>query len=154
MVHYWPPQSHAMRTHELPPQTWPHQVPPTSVSSITSQPVTPGTHQKTYIPWPIPLPENKSTFTSNPASLLNSSPPLRFPLPTVTSPVQTTAPSPPGEHPESPSSAAPANSVCRTQACSCQALLCAHQWLCCFFFFLIPNSISHKPRPSWPLPTS
>ena len=32
------------------------------------------------------------------------------------------------------SSAPPTNSVFKTQACSCQALLNTHQWLCCFFF--------------------
>ena len=140
MVHYRPPQSHAMRTQELPPQAWPHQVPPTSASSITSQPAMPGTHQNTLIPGPLALPENKSIFRSNPASLLNISPasPLLPPCGHQSSPNRcsftTRGLHHQGQRPESPSSAPPANSAFKTQACSCQALLCTHRWLCCFFF--------------------
>ena len=153
MVHYRPPQSHAMRTQELPPQTWPHQVPPTSVSSITSQPAMPGTHQNTYIPWPVALPENKSIFRSNPPSLLNISP---------ASPLL-----PPCGHQSSPNpgafttgATAWVSLLCPTRQFSLQntSLLvssaASHLWVALLPFFLIPNSRSCKPRPGWSLPTS
>ena len=101
-------------------------------------------YTRTYIPWHLPLPENKSIFKYSSLSLLNISPtgPLlhlhghqsspnhwSFPTPWTTAIAgRTRFPA------YSLSSAPPTNSVFKTQACSCQALLNTHQWLCCFFF--------------------
>ena len=103
MVHYWPPQSHAMRTHELPPQTWP----PPGAPHLSEQHHQPASHA-----WNTP--ENLHSLTPSSAweqiylQVQSSKPPKYFSRlsasPSLRSPVQ----SKPlllhhqGEHPESP----------------------------------------------------